>query len=216
LFRPALVPRAALHRRRRSAPARAGSDDRVVALTAWLAPTWCCWGCGRRGRPHARPMRCPCSRWGVRRSPRRWSCRVLGLLLLHLGGRESFGCSVFTEHVRYVGSAFIACGRDLLPRAGGCWAAIVSSLTEAVGDGPGRPSLMWSSTAPPVSFPCQRRSGNCQCSFNAQASSWWVHGGDFCGHSKIWSCTSVVAGGFLTGCPVIFVWCMVGICTVPP
>jgi hypothetical protein len=158
LFWSALVPRAVPCRWKGSAPAWARSGDHV---TAWLAPTWCCWGCDRRGRPRARPMRCPYSRWGVCRSPHHWSCRVLSLLLLHPGGRESFGCSVFTEHVSYVGSAFVACGRDLLPHADGCWAAAVSSLMEAVGDGPGRPSLMWSSTAPPVSFPCQRRSDNC-------------------------------------------------------
>jgi hypothetical protein len=91
-------------------------------------------------------------------------------------------CFTFAGIVRFALPFSIAFRRDVCTRPRGSCASGPSS------------SLM---TAPVCLFPCHHRSGSGRSSFNVLGMSWMAHGVNCCSDSKAWSCSSVLAIGFL-------------------
>jgi hypothetical protein len=112
---------------------------------------------------------------GARRKSRLFLCLGEGVLLGEFR-------STFARCVRFVWPFPCAVGRDHLPGPGGSFGVMVAESR----------SLLRKAT-PNRCFPYLRQSNN----GNNSSASWWVCGVDSCGDSKAWSCSLVVAGGFL-------------------
>jgi hypothetical protein len=119
------------------------------------------------------------------------------ILFLHLSrGRGGFSgelCFTFDGIMRFALPFSVEFGRDVCTRPRGSCASGPSS------------SLM---AAPVCLFPCHHWSGSGRSSFNVLGMSWMAHGVDCCSDSKVWSCSSILAGGLLPD--VIVKLCVLG------